>query len=141
MARKLLALFAFAVMLAAFGTHGVRASEEEKPVKVDYRFTPPAPKEQSEAQMAEEQLREASQELERQEAAEAEGEDEVFELPGVGAKLTAALIEAGFDDLEKMAAAPLEELVKIDGIGEKTAEKIRDVAGRLMRGEEVEEGE
>jgi len=53
MARKLIALFAFAVMLAAFGTHGVRASEEEKPVKVDYRFTPPAPKEQSEAQMAE----------------------------------------------------------------------------------------
>ena len=76
-----------------------------------------------------------------QEAAGAAEEEEVFELPGIGAKLTAALIEAGFDDLEKMAAAPVEELVKIDGIGEKTAEKIRDVAGRLMRGEEVEEGE
>src|SRR5690348_16063902 len=53
MARKLFALFAFFLMALAFGAQGVRASEEEKPVKVVYRFTPPAPKEQSEAQMAE----------------------------------------------------------------------------------------
>ena len=92
--------------------------------------------------MAEEQLREASQELAAQEAAaqqEAAAEDEVFELPGVGAKMTARLIEAGYDDLEKMAAATVEELLRIEGVGEKTAEKIRDVAARLMRGEEVEE--
>jgi hypothetical protein len=53
MARKLFALFAFLVMALAFGGQAVRASEEEKPVKVAYRFTPPAPKEQSEAEMAE----------------------------------------------------------------------------------------
>lgn len=53
MARKLFALLAFAMMTLAFGAQGVRASEEEKPVKVVYRFTPPAPKEQTEAQMAE----------------------------------------------------------------------------------------
>ncbi|HTB35357.1 MAG TPA: transcription termination factor NusA, partial [bacterium] len=95
----------------------------------------------SEVQMAEEQLREASQELAAQEAAEAAAEDEVFELPGVGAKMTARLIEAGYDDLEKMAAATIEELTQIEGVGEKTAEKIKDVAARLMRGEEVEEDE
>ena len=94
----------------------------------------------SEAQMAEEQLREASQELAAREAAEAaEGDEEVFELPGVGAKLTARLIDAGYDDLEKMAAATVEELIAIDGIGEKTAEKIKDVAARLMAGEEVQD--
>ena len=93
----------------------------------------------SEVQMAEEQLREASQELAAQEAAAAAAEDEVFELPGVGAKMTARLIDAGYDDLEKMAAATIEELTQIEGVGEKTAEKIKDVAARLMRGEEVEE--
>jgi len=51
MPRKLLALFAFLAMSLAFGAQIVRASEEEKPVKVDYRFTPPAPREQSEAEM------------------------------------------------------------------------------------------
>lgn len=51
MPRKLLALFAFLAMSLAFGAQMVRASEEEKPVKVDYRFTPPAPREQSEAEM------------------------------------------------------------------------------------------
>jgi N utilization substance protein A len=93
----------------------------------------------SEVQMAEEQLREASQELAAQEAAAASAEEEVFELPGIGAKLTARLIESGYDDLEKMAAASVEDLEKIEGIGGKTAERIRDVAARLMRGEEIEE--
>ena len=49
MMRKLLALLAFLTMAAAFGASVSRAAEEEKPVKVDYRFTPPAPREQSEA--------------------------------------------------------------------------------------------
>jgi large subunit ribosomal protein L32e len=90
--------------------------------------------------MAEEQLREASQELADQEAREAQGgEEEVFELPGIGAKVTSRLIEAGFDDLEKMAGASEEELTKIEGVGEKLAAKIKDVATRLMAGEEIEE--
>jgi N utilization substance protein A len=94
----------------------------------------------SEVQMAEEQLREAGMELAETEArAATEGEEEVFELPGVGAKVTERLIEAGFDDLEKMAAAPEEELMKIEGVGEKLAAKIKDVAARLMRGEDIEE--
>jgi len=36
-------------MTLAFGASIVRASEEEKPLKIEYRFTPPAPREQSEA--------------------------------------------------------------------------------------------
>src|SRR3546814_14571553 len=51
MQRKFFALFAFLLMSLAIGAQMVRASEEEKPVKVDYRFTPPAPREQSEAAM------------------------------------------------------------------------------------------
>src|SRR3546814_404339 len=51
MQRKFFALFAFLLMSLAIGAQMVRASEEEKPVKVDYRFTPPAPREQSEAEM------------------------------------------------------------------------------------------
>ena len=54
-------------------------------------------------------------------------------------KLTARLIDAGYDDLEKMAGATLEQLTAIEGIGEKTAEKIKDVAARLMAGEEVQD--
>ncbi len=49
MARKLFAFLAFALMTLAFGASIVRASEEEKPLKIEYRFTPPAPREQSEA--------------------------------------------------------------------------------------------
>ena len=37
MARKLFALFAFLMMALAFGGQAVRASEEEKPVKVTGR--------------------------------------------------------------------------------------------------------
>ena len=47
--RKLFALLAFVTMCAAFGASVVRAAEEEKPLKIEYRFTPPAPREQSEA--------------------------------------------------------------------------------------------
>jgi hypothetical protein len=50
--RKLFALLAFIAMGAAFGVSVTRAAEEEKPLKITYRFTPPAPREQSEADVA-----------------------------------------------------------------------------------------
>jgi hypothetical protein len=50
MARLLLALLA--LLLASAGSGAAWASGEEKPVKVEYRFTPPAPREQSEADVA-----------------------------------------------------------------------------------------
>ncbi|MGQ2930888.1 MAG: hypothetical protein ACT6Q3_10480, partial [Sphingopyxis sp.] len=53
MARKLLALLAFVLMGASLAVSMVRAAEGEKPVKVEYRFSPPAPKEQPGATFAE----------------------------------------------------------------------------------------
>ena len=47
--RRLLALLIFLLMAMTAGMQGARASEGEKPVAVTYRFTPPAPREQSEA--------------------------------------------------------------------------------------------
>lgn len=49
-------------------------------------------------------------------------------LPGVGEKLAQRLLAAGFDSFEKLASAPVEELLKVEGIGEKTAEKIQAAA-------------
>ncbi|WP_416195004.1 hypothetical protein [Sphingopyxis sp.] len=49
MTRKLFALLAFLLMSISLGVSVTRAAEEEKPLKIEYRFTPPAPREQSEA--------------------------------------------------------------------------------------------
>jgi hypothetical protein len=46
MTRKLLALLAFVLMGASFAVSMAYAAGGEKPVKVEYRFSPPAPKEQ-----------------------------------------------------------------------------------------------
>lgn len=53
MTRKLFAFLAFVLMGASFAVSMVRASEGEKAVKVVYRFTPPAPREQPGATLAE----------------------------------------------------------------------------------------
>jgi N utilization substance protein A len=45
-------------------------------------------------------------------------------LEGVGKKTKAVLMEAGFDSIERLRDASAEDLVKLDGIGKKTAEKI-----------------
>lgn len=52
MMRHALALIAFLMMSIGIGTSMTRASEGEKSVQVTYRFTPPAPREQSEADVA-----------------------------------------------------------------------------------------
>src|SRR3546814_16612891 len=52
MTRKRFALFAFLLMSASLGVSAGRAAEEEKPLKIEYRFTPPAPREQGEAEVA-----------------------------------------------------------------------------------------
>lgn len=46
------------------------------------------------------------------------------ELPGVGEKLARRLIEAGLDSYQKLADASEEILVKVEGIGLKTAQKV-----------------
>jgi N utilization substance protein A len=47
-----------------------------------------------------------------------------FSLPGIGDKTIRKLIDAGFDTSEKVAAATIEALSEIQGIGDKTAERI-----------------
>lgn len=49
MMRKLFFLFALVTMCAAFGVSVGGAAEKVKPLKIEYRFTPPAPREQTEA--------------------------------------------------------------------------------------------
>jgi len=46
------------------------------------------------------------------------------ELDGVGPKIEKALVAAGYDTVEKIKGLTAEELVKVDGVGKKTAEKI-----------------
>ncbi|MCM8782314.1 MAG: helix-hairpin-helix domain-containing protein, partial [Candidatus Omnitrophica bacterium] len=48
----------------------------------------------------------------------------IAELDGVGKKIMATLIKAGFDTIEKIKNATVEDLVRLEGIGKKTAEKI-----------------
>jgi N utilization substance protein A len=47
-----------------------------------------------------------------------------YELAGVGDKTVRKLVEAGFDSLEALAGASIEQLSAVPGVGEKTAEKI-----------------
>lgn len=58
----------------------------------------------------------------------------VSEIKGVGPKTERVLREAGFDAVEKIAWAKLEELTKIKGIGKKAAEKISKAAKELLEG-------
>ena len=58
---------------------------------------------------------------EKEEAKKARAE---MSLDGIGEKALTLLIDAGFDSLEKIKAATVEQLTQIKGIGEKKAEKI-----------------
>jgi N utilization substance protein A len=49
-------------------------------------------------------------------------------LDGVGEKVLDSLIEAGFDSLEKIRGASVDQLTQIKGIGTKKAEKIIEAA-------------
>jgi len=48
----------------------------------------------------------------------------IKKLDGVGKKTEAALKAAGYDTVERLAAAAAGDLVKVEGVGKKTAEKI-----------------
>ena len=57
----------------------------------------------------------------------------ISDLPGVGEKLEEALIDHGFDTLEKIAEATEAQLSDIPLIGEKTAKKIIESAIDILR--------
>jgi excinuclease UvrABC nuclease subunit len=53
------------------------------------------------------------------------------DLAGVGKKVEKALVEAGYDTVEKIKALTIDDLIKVEGIGKKTAEKILKSAQEL----------
>ena len=55
------------------------------------------------------------------------------DLEGVGEKTAQALRDAGFSTVEDIKNSSVEEIVKADGIGEKTAEKILESAREVNR--------
>jgi N utilization substance protein A len=59
---------------------------------------------------------------------EAKQAREEMKLEGVGEKVIASIIEAGFDTLEKLSKVTVEQLTQVKGIGEKKAEKILKAA-------------
>ncbi|MEI8176771.1 MAG: transcription termination factor NusA [Candidatus Omnitrophota bacterium] len=54
----------------------------------------------------------------------------IEKIDGVGKKTAGILRKAGYDSIEKITAATVEDLVKLEGIGQKTAEKIIKSAGK-----------
>ncbi len=71
------------------------------------------------------------QQQQDQDDAEAQGKaqsTDLNNLPGVGEKLMLKLKEAGFDSLEKIAAAKIEDMVQVKGLGEIKARKLIDEA-------------
>lgn len=61
---------------------------------------------------------------EKKVAPEEEGERSIKDLDGVGPKIEKILIQAGYDTIDKIKNISVEDLIKLDGIGKKTAEKI-----------------
>ncbi|MCK4593388.1 transcription termination/antitermination protein NusA [bacterium] len=61
---------------------------------------------------------------------------DLIELPGVGETTAMNLYEAGFDGVESVAAASIEELIVAKGVGAKTAEKLIENAKALLEEED-----
>jgi transcription termination/antitermination protein NusA len=97
-------------------------SEEEKRREVEAQFEGlEGAAEQSEGEPAEG----APDEAASVEASESgEGEAAPYTLAGIGDKTVRKLADAGYDTVDALAAATVEQLSEIPGIGDKTAEKI-----------------
>jgi len=63
------------------------------------------------------------------------------DLEGVGEKIAGALRDAGFNTPENILNSSIEEIMKAEGIGEKTAEKIFKSAQKLLKPEIIAEAE
>jgi len=68
----------------------------------------------------------------KKEKAKEQGED-ISSVPGVGPKTKKLLEAAKLDTVEAIASSSVEEITKIKGIGEKTAEKILKGAKELLK--------
>jgi large subunit ribosomal protein L10 len=63
--------------------------------------------------------------------ADSETEAELGDIDGVGPSKVEAMEEAGIESVADVLSADLDELTEVSGIGESTAEKIKDSAGEL----------
>ena len=59
-------------------------------------------------------------------------QDVLSEIEGIGPKLAEVLIKAGFTTAEKLASVGVEHLATVQGVGEKTAEKIIEGAKKYL---------
>ncbi len=73
-------------------------------------------------------------EKEKEKPRKTKKEASIKSLDGVGKKAEGVLLAAGFDTIEKIASSTADELVKLEGIGKKTAEKI--IASAKAKGTE-----
>ena len=60
------------------------------------------------------------------------GELSIRELPGVGPALGDRLVAAGITTVQQLAASTLEQLTTLEGIGEKTAQKLLEAAQQAL---------
>src|SRR5204863_7188446 len=70
-------------------------------------------------------------ERERQREFERKVRIDIEELLGAGPKLREKLIREGIETVQDRLKTPLTELLAVQGVGEKTAEKLREEAGAL----------
>jgi Transcription elongation factor len=75
-----------------------------------------------------------SESQKKQEGAEAAQlvQNALADVPGIGPKLAEVLTKAGFDSVEKIAKLNPEHLATLQGVGEKTAQKIIDGAKQYL---------
>ncbi len=75
-----------------------------------------------------------SESQKKQEGAEAAQlvQSALADVPGIGPKLAEVLTKAGFDSVEKIAKLNPEHLATLQGVGEKTAQKIIDGARQYL---------
>lgn len=88
-------------------------------------------KKEKEKERAEEEKKTPKKEIEV--VVEKEKPFPTTKLPRIGPKIEKLLKESGFDTLEKLAAASLEDITQIKGIGVKTAVKILKAAQKLAK--------
>jgi N utilization substance protein A len=80
-------------------------------------------------------------ERDRQKDMEKRSRIDIEDLEGAGPKLREKLIRAGIETVQDLLKTPMEEILEIQGIGEKTAEKLIEEAKELgvRRGRELAE--
>ncbi len=98
----------------------IRGKEEKKKEAEEVKAKALEAKEPASAPAA----KEAEVSDEAKEPKASKGEVKLTDLEGVGPKVEKILRSAGYDTVEKVRALTVEDLVKLEGIGEKTAGKI-----------------